>query len=90
MRVTVHYMAQIKRFAGCASEPVEIRAGSRLSDLLVHLAQRHGDAFRGMLLDESATPRRSLLFFVGEEHAELTRPLHEGDVVTLLAPMAGG
>jgi molybdopterin converting factor small subunit len=90
MRVTVHYMTQLKRLARCASEPVEIRDGSCLTDLLLHLAERHGDAFRSMLLDESATPRKSLLFFVGEEHAELTRPLREGDAVTLLAPMSGG
>jgi molybdopterin converting factor small subunit len=90
VRVTVHYMTQIKQVAGCSSEPVEIRAGSCLADLLLHLAEHHGDAFRGMLLDEAAMPRKSLLFFVGEEHAELTRPLREGDAVTLLAPMAGG
>jgi molybdopterin converting factor small subunit len=90
MRVTVHYMAQMKRLAGCASEPVEIHVGSCLSDLLVHVAGRHGDAFRAILLDEAAVPRKSLLYFVGEEHAELTRPLNDGDAVTLLAPMAGG
>jgi molybdopterin converting factor small subunit len=83
-------MAQMKRLAGCASEPIEIRDGSCLADLLLQLADHHGDAFRGMLLDESATPRKSLLFFVGDEHAEVTRPLHEGDAVTLLTPMAGG
>ncbi len=90
MQVTVHYMAQIKKAVGCSTEPVEMRAGSNLADLLLHVAQMHGGTVRSMLLDESATPRRSLLYFVGEEHAEPARPLREGDHVTLLAPMAGG
>jgi molybdopterin converting factor small subunit len=88
--VTVHYMAQIKRVAGCSTEPVELCVGSSLADLLVQLAELHGGALRTMLLGEAERPRRSLLYFVGEEHAELTRRLHDGDAVTLLAPMAGG
>ncbi len=88
--MTVHYMAQIKRAAGRSTEPVEMGVGSNLTDLVLQIAERHGGAVRTMLLDESATPRKSLLYFVGEEHADLSRPLHDGDAVTLLAPMAGG
>jgi molybdopterin converting factor small subunit len=90
MRVTVHYMAQIKRVAGCSTEPVELPVGSSLADLVLQLAEHHGGAVRTMLLDETATPRKSLLYFIGEEHAELTRRLCDGDAVTLLTPMAGG
>ena len=43
-----------------------------------------------LLLDETHEPRRSLLFFVAEEHAELSRALRDGDTITILAPMAGG
>jgi molybdopterin converting factor small subunit len=90
MQVTVRYMSQLKREAACSSECVEVRDGSSLTDLLVHVAHQHGDAFRGMLLDETSTPRKSLLFFVGDEHSDVSRPLCHGDEVTILAPMAGG
>jgi molybdopterin converting factor small subunit len=90
MRVTIHYLAQMKKVVGCSTEPIDVDVGSSLSDLLRHLAEIHGGAVRGMLLDASGAPRRSLLYFVGEDHAELTRPLQDGDAVTLLAPMAGG
>ena len=90
MRVTVHYMTQIKRAAGCSTEEIETTQASTLRDFLRMVADRHDLAFRVLLLDEQSEPRRSLLFFVGEEHAELSRPLRNGDVITILAPMAGG
>ena len=89
MRVTVHYMTQMKRAAGCSSEEVETTASS-LGQFLRSLADRHGDSFRAMLVDDAGEPRRSLLFFVREDHADLSRPLQDGDQITILAPMAGG
>src|SRR5436309_1073979 len=41
MRVTVHYLAQIKRAAGCGSESVEGTKTSCLRDILHTLAERH-------------------------------------------------
>jgi molybdopterin converting factor small subunit len=90
MRVTVHYMTQIKRAAGCSSEPVDAPDAITLRDLLRHLADGRGPEFRALLLDETDEPRRSLLFFVGEEHAEVSRPLRDAESVTILAPMSGG
>ncbi|MBI2804048.1 MAG: MoaD/ThiS family protein [Planctomycetes bacterium] len=90
MRVTVHYLAQIKRAAGCGSETVETNVGCSLRGFLKLLADQHDPTFRTMLLDDAEEPRRSLLFFVGEELADLSRQLTDGDEVTILAPMAGG
>lgn len=90
MRITVHYMTQIKRSAGCACEEVEAPEAICLREFLGLLADRHGPAFRTLLLDDAGEPRRSLLFFVREEHGDLSRPLSEGDAVTILAPMSGG
>ena len=90
MQITVHYLAQIKRAAGCSVETVPASDAATLRDLLRALADRHDQAFRALLVDEAEEPRRSLLFFVGEEHAELSRQLNDGDAITILAPMAGG
>jgi molybdopterin converting factor small subunit len=90
MRITIHYMTQIKRAAGRSSDEIDVPAATTLRDALRSVAERHGPDFRGMLLDDAAEPRRSLLFFVGDEHADIGRPLREGDAVTILAPMAGG
>lgn len=90
MRVTVHYMTQIKRTTGCSREEVEAPEAILLRDFLRLLADRHGPAFHTLVLDEADEPPKSLLFFVGEEHAELSRPLCDGDAVTILTPMSGG
>lgn len=90
MRVTVHYMAQIKRSTGRSVEEIETDDRPTLRDFLRRLSERHGLAFRELLLDEKNEPRRSLLFFVGDDHADLTRTLQDGDAVTILAPMSGG
>lgn len=89
MRVTVEYMAQLKRLAGAATETVELADGT-LADLLRTLGDRHGDSFRKLLLGLDGRPQKSLLFFVGDEPADPARPLRDGDRVTILAPMAGG
>ncbi len=89
MHVTVHYLAQIKRAAGCNSELVEIQFGT-LSDLMRKLAAAHDANFRSLLLDDVGEPRRSLLFFVGDNHADPGQALNDGDEISILAPMAGG
>ena len=90
MFVTVHYMAQIKRAAGCANEKVETAEAVTLRTFLQSVAARRGAEFRALLLDDADEPRKSLLFFVGDDHADLGLVLRDGDALTILAPMAGG
>ena len=90
MRVTIHYLTQIKRAAGCGSESVDAADAISLRDFLCALAKRHDATFSGLLLDDAGEPRKSLLFFVADEHAELSRPVSDGDTITILAPMSGG
>jgi len=85
MRVTVRYMAQVKRATGVASEEVELPEGCSLRDLLACLAERHGEPLRQLF-------GPALLIFVGDEQANPAEPvaLTDGAEVTVLAPMAGG
>ena len=90
MRVAVHYLTQLKRALGKSAEEIDAPSGASLTDLLRLLADRHDAAFRAMVVDDAGQPRKSLLFFIGDEHADLARPLADGDIVTILAPMSGG
>src|SRR5688572_5901902 len=90
MRVTVHYLAQMKRAAGCATEAVEITDGASVQNLLALLSDKHGSALRTLLLDDAKRPLKSLLLFIGDEHARCEQPLRHDDVVTILTPMSGG
>lgn len=90
IRITIQYLAQVKRAAGCASESVEMPMGCTLRDTLRTLAVRHDGVFGAMVLDEASEPRKSLLYFVGDDHADPSRLMGDGDAITVLAPMAGG
>lgn len=90
MQVTVHYLAQLRRAAGCSSEVTTLAEDASLGDLLRSLGNCHGAAFRSLVMDDADQPRTTLLFFVGDDHADVNRRLQEGDSVTILTPMAGG
>lgn len=91
MKIAVRYMAQLRRVAGTAVEQVELERPCSTTDLMKRLAERHGRPFRDLVLDEAGGIRPAVLLFVGDEQVGLEiAPLREGDVVTVLTPMAGG
>lgn len=92
MKVTVKYLAQIKRTAGVAAECVELESSCTLKQLLGHLAEAHGDPLRGLLFRGDRQGPPSLLFLVGDQQVRWDdpAPLLDGAEVTILSPMAGG
>lgn len=91
MRVAVRYMVQLRQAAGAPSEQVELERPCSVGELLTLMADRHGGRFRELLLDAAGEVRPALLLFVGDEQVGPDRaPLRDGDVVTVLTPMAGG
>jgi MoaD family protein len=90
MQVTVNYFAQLRRAAGVASETVALPSCCTLAELVMQLAANHNGAFRAMMIDAQGQPQRALLYAVGDSQADLSYALSDGDVVTILAPMAGG
>jgi molybdopterin converting factor small subunit len=90
MHVTVHFLAQLRRAAGCSVERVHLPSELTLADLFACLGDLHGEPFRHLLLGETGRPHPSLLVFIRDQPAEPTTVLREGDEVTILTPMAGG
>lgn len=91
MNVTVKYQAQARQAAGVAAEVVDLPPAATLPQLLLLLAERHGPPMR-RLVSTGPGPRLPLLFFLGDEQVlpDATLPLRDGDVVTVLTPIAGG
>ena len=92
MRLTIEYWNQARSAAGCDGEKIEIAAGAAPVDVVRHLAERHGGRLRSLLLGADDQPRPSTMVSVNNELApcRVMRPLHDGDVVALLLPIAGG
>ena len=90
MHVTVHYFAQLRRAASCTSERVDIAPDETIATLFGRLGTAHGELVRTLLLGTNGVPHPSLLVFIGEQPADRSQPLRDGDEVTILTPMAGG
>jgi MoaD family protein len=92
MTVTVQYMAQVRQAAGVAAEEVPLEAPCPVQALLARLAERHGEAFRRLVLGPSGQLHPTILVFVGDRQVEdgTHETLRDGDCVTVLSPMAGG
>jgi molybdopterin converting factor small subunit len=90
MQVTILYMAQLKQAAGTAAEQVQLDAPCSVLDLVRRVAHQHGDPLRRLLLDGSGAIQPTNLFFVGDEQVPATALLTDGQVVTILSPIAGG
>jgi molybdopterin converting factor small subunit len=92
MKVTVKYMAQLKQAAGVSDEVVDLEQACTVPQLIQHLVARHAEPFRRILLDSDGGVHHSILLFIGDEQVRGDSPrlLQDGDLVTFLAPMAGG
>ncbi len=92
MRIAVKYLAQVRQAAGCPAEALDVEGGCSLPELVRRVADRHGEPLRRLLLNAAGGPHDSLLLFVGDEQVRggAAVELKDGDVVTVLAPMAGG
>jgi molybdopterin converting factor small subunit len=92
MRLTIEYWNQARSAAGCDGEIIEIAAGAAPVDLVRELAERHGGRLRSLLLDGEDRPRPSTMLSINGDLApcRVARMLHDGDVVALLLPIAGG
>jgi len=85
-------MAQLKQAAGAAGEEIALPAPCVVRDVLLALADRHGAPLRSLLLDAGGSLQATILVFVGDEQVSANDgvALNDGDVVTLLSPIAGG
>lgn len=68
---------------------VELPDGSRIQELLHHLAGLHGANAAALLL-AGDRPQPTILAFVNDAQADAITPLAAGDDVVLLTPIAGG
>jgi len=93
MKIHVQYTAQLRTAVGHAEELVDVADGASLAELLAHLAARQPDV-GPHLVTNTGEIRPSLLMAVNgtavPRNAAGAALLHEGDVVALLPPIAGG
>ena len=92
MKLQVLFTTQLKTALGRGRDEIELPGSPTVRDLLEHLGELHGDAFRQFVWDRPGELRQSMLICVGSECVgrDLTTVLSEGDEITLLSPVSGG
>ena len=92
MKITFEYLGQLRHLAQCDSVSREVVAGTALPDLIVSIATGYDDMFKAILLDDSGNILPSTMILMGDDpvNREEWPILSEGDVITLLPPIAGG
>jgi molybdopterin converting factor small subunit len=67
-------------------------AGGSVSEVLLCFAEQHGDPVRSFIFDGEGKPRRSMILLLNGDPIgdSQTARVEEGDVVSLLLPLAGG
>jgi molybdopterin converting factor small subunit len=92
MKVSVRYLAQLKQAAGVGAETVEVGSPCTPRECVGRLAEQHGGELRRLLLGGDGRLNPTVLVFVGDEQVMPDERvlLNDGDVVTVLLPVAGG
>lgn len=92
MQVEFKYFAQVRKAAGVDSEKLACADGTTVEAALAELGNRHGDDFRGLVLDDAGSVRPSIVVLVDGVPAARGKPfpLTDGAEVSILSPVAGG
>jgi molybdopterin converting factor small subunit len=93
--VTIRYPPELVEITRKTEDKVDLPLGSTLSDLFKALSNRHGEAFRSLVLDSEGNIRQGLLILLNgrslEKHGELFgTTLGQEDLLTILTPLTGG
>jgi len=92
MQVTVQYEAQARRAAGTRTETIDVADAISVSDCIRHVADRHDDPLKSILMNSDGDIQPSLLVFVNDSHIVHREAgvLSDGDTLTLMTPISGG
>ena len=94
MEVTFQYTGQLANVVGASEETVELGDDARLKPAIDQLAQRHGEGYTKLVLDENGDVRPSLLVVLDGEQADAENKgqidISKAKTVMLMTPIAGG
>jgi MoaD family protein len=89
VNVEILLFGQLRDLAAARQVTFVMSDGAKLGDLIKHLGEEYGDAFR----HELSNMRRLQILINGQQHTFLggmEAPLNDGDTVVLLPPIFGG
>ena len=75
-----------------SEETIDLEDSQYLHDLISHLAEKHGQLFKDLILDMEGNLSRMILASVNGEQirGRTSANLKDGDRVNLMSPISGG
>ena len=92
MKITIEYNGQLRHVAQKESDTIEVANGTPIPEIIAQAAAAYDDSFRIILFDGDGQLLPSALVLFRDEPVDREQwpPLNDGDVITLLPPIAGG
>lgn len=94
MKVKVRYFAQLREITGKREDLVELEEGTSIGRLLEILSNKYGEKFREYIYGLGEFEGISLNFLLNGRNISLgamfETKLQDGDVLSILPPVAGG
>ena len=92
MKITIEYHGQLRHVAQKESDTVEVAENTPIPAIITQVAAHYDDTFRVILFDAAGDLLPSALILLRDEPVDRVQwpVLSDGDVLTLLPPIAGG
>jgi MoaD family protein len=92
MRVQLNYFAQIRQAAAADNLSLDLADNATVLQALRLAVDRHGDAFRKLIFDDSGRLRPSIILLINgvPSAGGVESVLNNGDNVSIFSPVAGG
>jgi len=94
MEIMVRYFTILRKLTEKKQEKLKIKEDSTLEDMLTLLTKRYGESFERYASSGRVKKGLQMVFLLnGEDITQfngLKTMLHNGDIVTLMPPIAGG
>lgn len=94
MEIEVHYFTVLSKITGKRQEKIQIKEGSALGGLLTILTRKYGADIERYVASGRKGKGLQLVFLLnGQNIAQrngLETKLHDGDIVEMVPPLAGG
>jgi len=92
MTVEVEYHAQIRQITGKTSETLTLQPDVTVQQAIRMLWAKYGEELRSFLATKEGELRPSIVLVLGDRQLRWCEPtpLHDGDTLLLLSPIAGG
>lgn len=94
MRITVKFFTILREIVGKKEEELEFSKGTTVKELLKHLSENYGQAFKEYIFDKRGRAKGHLEFLVNGKSITTLKgfqtKLNDGDKIAIIPPVGGG